>query len=106
MGTALIDHAIRQAHTVRASTRRDLFGLSDDQPLEPASFSQAMNQLADFGLDVHRQNPGHWILRGRTFLPEIHCYSEREIVRFARLKARQYATTQPEEPHEYADLSG
>lgn len=106
MGTALTDHATRHARAVVASTRQDLFGLSDDRPLGPTGFSQAIDQLAAFGLAIHQRGPGHWIIRSQSPLPEIHCYSEREIIRFARLKGRHYGTTQPEERHEYPDLPG
>ncbi|MBN7769761.1 hypothetical protein KUV44_04825 [Marinobacter daepoensis] len=78
---------------VTQSRKKDLFRLSGpDTGHKPQSHLAAMKALSREGIRVIPIGPGHWVLRGSQPLPEIHCYSEQELQRFANSTARHYLT--------------
>jgi len=74
-------HDVRQLRTRR--NRKDVLGLSDTRATAHPTLLQAFQTLAQAGYHVSQTGPAHWIIRGRTPLPEFHCYSEGEIQQFA-----------------------
>ena len=74
--------------------QKDLFNLSGTgTSAETGYHLKTIQHLAREGIRVIPAGPGHWILRGRQPLPEIHCYSEQELQRFAHSRARHYLTS-------------
>ena len=63
--------------------RKDVLGLAESSSIKHFNLLQDTRRLAHKGLSVTQIEPGHWIIRGKTPLPEIHCYSESEIHQFA-----------------------
>lgn len=84
-----------QSNSITRHTRQDLFGFSypaqrhaeQALPGTPA----AIRRLWTMGLHIREANPGHWIVRGSSPLPEIHLYSEQEVQRFAASNALHYS---------------
>lgn len=62
--------------------RKDVLGLADTSAAATPTLLQAFRKLAQAGYSVNQTAPAHWIIRGRTPLPEFHCYSEWEIQQF------------------------
>ena len=63
--------------------RKDVLGLVETRSTKQFNLLQDSQRLARQGFNVTQSEPGHWIIRGKTPLPEIHCYSESEIHQFA-----------------------
>jgi hypothetical protein len=81
------------------ASRKDLLGLSRPMQADaPTSTLEAIARLAREGIRVDHETENHWILRGREPLPEIHCYSERELRQLARSDARHHLTRNPGKP--------
>lgn len=77
------------ANTTRPRNRRnrkDVLGLADTSTADHPTLLQAFQKLAQAGFSVNQTAPAHWIIRGRTPLPEFHCYSEQEIHQFTANK--------------------
>lgn len=62
--------------------RKDVLGLADAGETGHPTLLQAFQKLAQAGFNVNQTAPTHWIIRGRTPLPEFHCYSELELQQF------------------------
>ncbi|XKH00355.1 hypothetical protein LG325_09595 [Marinobacter nauticus] len=81
------------------ASQKDLFGLSQPMPGGAATSTlEAIAQLSRVGIRVHREADNHWILHGREPLPEIHCYSERELRQMAHSDARHHLTRNSGKP--------
>ncbi|MBE02894.1 hypothetical protein [Marinobacter lutaoensis] len=72
--------------------RQDVLGLSGPDDTAPTSPRATRQWLDALGFRVNRHGPGHWVVTHQRALPEIHLYSESELARFARDKARHYVT--------------
>lgn len=59
--------------------RKDVLGLSGTTSVDSINLLQDYQRLARKGFNVTHSEPAHWIIRGKTPLPEIHCYSESEV---------------------------
>ncbi|MFV8571511.1 hypothetical protein ACNQ6O_09935 [Marinobacter sp. SBS5] len=62
--------------------RKDVLGLSETSSVDGINLLQDYQRLARKGFSVTQNEPAHWIIRGKTPLPEIHCYSESEVHQF------------------------
>lgn len=82
----------QQPDRFRAS-QKDLFNLAGTDTTTGSSLHlKALQCLARDGIRVIPAGHNHWILTGNRPLPEVHCYSEQELQRFARSRARHYLT--------------
>ncbi|WP_456490310.1 hypothetical protein [Marinobacter nauticus] len=83
----------QQPDRPRAS-RKDLFNLAGaDATTGNGLHLKTIQGLARDGIRVIPAGHNHWILTGNRPLPEVHCYSEQELQRFAHSRARHYLTT-------------
>ncbi len=82
--------AIKATHHRNRRNRKDVLGLTYANEAEHSSLLLACQRLARAGFNVSQCAPEHWIIRGRTPLPEFHCYSESEIQCFTAAKTRPY----------------
>lgn len=86
-------HRFTQQQGRPGTSRKDLFNLSaPDAAIRASHHLQAIQSLTREGILVIPAGDNHWILRGSRALPEVHCYSMRELQRFARSTARHYLT--------------
>ncbi|MET4025109.1 hypothetical protein ABIE59_000620 [Marinobacter sp. MBR-99] len=81
----------RPAHR---ATRKDVLGLyaTEEEP-HHSTLMTALQALAKEGIRVIPAGHGHWVLRGQSPLPEIHCYSAQELRRIAASPARHLLQT-------------
>lgn len=88
-----IPDRLDQTSEKSGGSQKDLFNLSGSDGTTPSGYHlKAVQSLALEGIRVTSAGRDHWILRGNRPLPEIHCYSEQELQRFARSNARHYLT--------------
>ncbi len=84
MATA-ISRVAREAGTISPRLRRnrkDVLGLADAGGAGHPTLLQTLQKLSQAGFRVSQATPEHWVIRGRTPLPEYHCYSEQELHQF------------------------
>ncbi|WP_396622795.1 hypothetical protein [Marinobacter sp. W-8] len=82
----------QQPERSRAS-QKDLFNLAGADATKGSGLHlKTIQGLAREGIQVVPAGHNHWILTGNRPLPEVHCYSEQELQRFARSPARHYLT--------------
>ena len=87
------DERFKQQPDRSRASQKDLFNLAGaGATTGNGHHLKTIQGLAREGIRVIPAGHNHWILTGNRPLPEVHCYSEQELQRFAHSRARHYLT--------------